>query len=113
MPVPASIRLEAQKELARRVFYDYCRLKYATHYTADRPYLADVCHRLQGFIEQNDKGFLVINMPPRHFKDLTATNFFGWFSGREPPRKVMTASYNETLSTTFARKVRDTIEERP
>ncbi len=112
MRVPTSIRLEARKELARRVFYDYCRLKYPSHYVDERAYLADVCHRMQAFIEQNDKRFLVVNLPPRHYKSFTATNFVEWYFGREPHRKVMTGSYNETLSTTFARKVRDTIEER-
>ena len=106
------IRREARLELARREFYDYCRLKYPSHYTRDRRYLAEVCHRLQAFVEQNDKRFLVINLPPRHYKSFTATNFVEWYFGRKPDRKVMTGSYNETLSTTFARKVRDTIEER-
>jgi predicted phage terminase large subunit-like protein len=110
--VADEIRLEARKELARRLFYDYCRLKYPNHYTPDRAYLADVCHRMQAFIEQNAKRFLVINLPPRHYKSFTATNFVEWYFGRDPDRKVMTGSYNETLSTTFARKVRDTIEER-
>lgn len=112
MPIPEAIRTEAKKELARRVFYDYCRLRYPNHYSADRTYLADVCNRMQAFIEQNDKRFLVVNMPPRHYKSFTATNFVEWYFGREPDRKVMTGSYNETLSTTFARKVRDTIDER-
>lgn len=112
MPVPDAVRAEAKKELARRVFYEYCRLKYPAHYMEGRAYLADVCGRLQAFVEQNDKRFLVINMPPRHYKSFTATNFVEWYFGREPHRKVMTGSYNETSSTTFARKVRDTIEER-
>jgi hypothetical protein len=112
MEITPQIRTEAQKELARRLFFDYCQLKYPSHYTDDRTFLADVCHRIQAFIEQNEKRFLVINMPPRHYKSFTGTNLVEWYFGREPHRKVMTGSYNETLSTSFARKVRDTIEER-
>jgi len=112
MEISPQIQTEAQKELARRVFFDYCQLKYPSHYTADRVYLIDVCHRIQAFIEQNEKRFLVITMPPRHYKSFTGTNLVEWYFGREQHRKVMTGSYNETLSTTFARKVRDTIEER-
>lgn len=112
MEIPPQIQLEARKELARRVFYEYCRLRYPTHYTPDRPFLKEMCDRLQAFVEQNDKRFLVINVPPRHYKSFTATSFVEWYFGREPNRKVMTGSYNETLSTTFARKVRDTIDER-
>lgn len=107
-----SIRLGAQAELARRFFYDYNQLRYPKHYGSDRPYLRDVSNRMQAFIEQNEKRFLVINMPPRHYKSFTATNFVEWLFGRDFELKVMTGSYNETLSTTFARKVRDSIEEK-
>lgn len=108
-----AVALGAQIELARRYFYDYCQLKYPRHYKDDRPYLKDVCDRVQAFGEQNTKRFLVINMPPRHYKSFTAGNFVEWRFGADPSRKVMTGSYNETLSTTFARKVRDTIDETP
>lgn len=109
----AIIRLEARKELARRFFYDYCQLKYPRHYTGDREYLKDLCQRVQAFGEQNEKRFLIINVPPRHYKSFTAGNFVEWRFGEDPTRKVMTGSYNEVLSTTFARKVRDTIDETP
>lgn len=107
------VRRQAKIELSRRHFYDYCQLKYPRHYKDDRPYLKDVCERVQAFGEQNEKRFLIINMPPRHYKSFTAGNFVEWKFGADPSRKVMTGSYNETLSTTFARKVRDTIDETP
>ncbi|WP_427008263.1 phage terminase large subunit [Pseudarthrobacter sp. H2] len=107
------VRQQAQFELARRHFYDYCQLKYPRHYGDDRTYLKEVCEKVQAFSEQNQKRFLVINMPPRHYKSFTAGNFVEWRFGEDPSRKVMTGSYNETLSTTFARKVRDTIDETP
>lgn len=113
MAVPEAVRREARKELARRYFYDYCRIKYPKHYTSDRTYLEDLCNRVQAFDEQNQKRFLVINIPPSHYKSFTAGNFVEWRFGADPTREVMTGSYNETLSTTFARKVRDTIYEAP
>lgn len=106
-------RTEAQKELARRFFYDYCQARYGKFYTSDREYLIDLCNRLQGFMEQNEKRFMVVNMPPRHGKSFTAKNFTEWLFGENPELKVMTGSYNETLSTTFAKQVRDTIDEIP
>jgi hypothetical protein len=84
MEITPQIRTEAQKELARRVFFNYCQLKYPSHYTDDRVYLADVCHRIQAFVEQNEKRFLVINTPPRHSKSFTGTNLVEWYFGREP-----------------------------
>lgn len=105
------IQLEARKELARRYFYDYCQLRYSKFYVEDREYLEDLCNRLQGFMEQNEKRFMVVNMPPRHGKSFTAKNFTEWLFGKDPTRKVMTGSYNETLSSNFAKQVRDTIDE--
>jgi predicted phage terminase large subunit-like protein len=113
MELTPQIRLEARKELARRFFYDYCRLKYPKHYTDDRRFLKSLCETMQRFTEQNKKRFLVVTIPPRHFKSFSGTGFVEWYFGQDPQRKVMTGSYNETLSTTFARKVRDTIEEKP
>lgn len=111
--IPEYIRTEAKKELARRYFYDYCQYRYPKLYTDDRPYLKEVCDKVQWFVEQNDKRFLVINLPPRFLKSLTGTCLVEWLFGKDNKLKVMTGSYNETLSGTFARKVRDTIDEEP
>ena len=57
---------------------------------------------------------MVVNMPPRHGKSRTATNTVDWLFGvRGKDVKVMTGSYNETLSSTFAKQVRDRIAEKP
>lgn len=57
---------------------------------------------------------MVVNMPPRHGKSRTATNTVDWLFGvRGKDIKVMTGSYNETLSSTFAKQVRDRIAEKP
>lgn len=109
--IPSYVQTEARKELARRYFYDYCQFRYPDLYKADRAFLKVLCDEMQAFVEQNEKRFLVINLPPRHMKSLTATNLVEWLFGQDTSLKIMTGSYNETLSTTFARKVRDTIDE--
>ena len=48
-------------------------------------------------------------MPPRFGKSYTATLFVQWLLGRNNKLKIMTGSYNETLSSTFAKQVRDMI----
>lgn len=111
--IPDYVRLEARKELARRYFYDYCQYRYPKLYKDDRLFLKEMCDSIQDFVEQNNKRFLIINLPPRHMKSLTATNLVEWLFGQDTSIKVMTGSYNETLSATFARKVRDTIDEQP
>ena len=109
--VPDYVRQEARKELARRYFYDYCKYRYPQLYKEDRDFLRILCEGIQAFTEQNKKRFLIVNIPPRHFKSLTGTNLVEWLLGQDTTRKIMTGSYNETLSGTFARKVRDTIDE--
>ena len=108
---PVAMR-EIRCAMARKSFIDYCRLLYPSHYKASREYLTEICERIQGFMEQNKRHFLVINLPPRHYKSFTATCLVEWLLGRNPEIAVMTGSYNEILSTSFARKVRDTISER-
>jgi len=110
--IPEQVSQRAKRQLARLFLYDYCQYRYPKLYKDERVYLKDVCDRIQGFIEQNEKRFLIVNMPPRFLKSLTGTNLVEWLFGKDPLLKVMTGSYNETLSTTFARKVRDTIDEK-
>lgn len=106
------LRLYARMELARRSFWEYCKFTAPDFYTEDRHFLRDLAERLQWFIEDADEQFMVVNMPPRHGKSRTATNFVKWLFGRYGKNiKVMTGSYNETLSSTFARQVRDSIAE--
>lgn len=107
------IQHEAKKELARRYFYDYCQLRYPKLYSDDKLFLKTLCEAIQAFTKQNKKRFLILNLPPRHYKSLTGTNLVEWLLGEDKTLKIMTGSYNETLSGTFARKVRDTIDEQP
>lgn len=108
--IPDYVKEQAKIELARRIFWNYCKLKAPDFYKEERAFLKDMCGRIQKFIE-SDKKILVINMPPRHGKSRTATLLVQWLLGNDNTRKIMTGSYNETLSTTFAKQVRDSILE--
>ena len=66
---------------------------------------------IQDFYESDDK-VLIINEPPRHGKSRTATLAAQWIFGRNPKEKIITGSYNEQLSKTFSRNVRDGISEK-
>ena len=109
--IPEYVRDGAKKELARRYLYEYCKLKHPDFYKPDREYLKEMCNTIQEFVEQDKDKFLVINLPPRHGKSFTATNTVEWLFGHNPKLRVMTGSYNETLSSGFAKQVRDTIAE--
>lgn len=103
------IRLGARTELARREFFFYCQLKAPDFYKDDREYLTQLCNALQEFVE-SDEEVCVINVPPRHGKSRTAGNLVEWFLGNDPTKKIMTGSYNETLSTMFSKNVRNSIQ---
>lgn len=96
---------------AREDFFAFCRIRNPNFYRPDREYQIRLCWELQDFMASDDM-VLVINLPPRHGKSYTAQLFSQWIFGRRPETKIMTGSYNETLSKTFARAVRNGISER-
>lgn len=101
-------------ELSRREFWQYCKLTSPDFYSNDRDFLHDLADKLQWFVEDAEQQIMVVNMPPRHGKSRTATKFVQWLFGKYGiDKKVMTGSYNETLSGTFAKAVRDVIAEKP
>lgn len=102
------LKKQARLELARRDFFEYCKLTAPDFYNEERIFLNDLCYQLQNFYESDEK-VCVINMPPRHGKSRTAGKFVEWVLGTNPNEKIMTGSYNEDLSSSFAKSVRDTI----
>lgn len=97
-------------ELAKREFFFYCNLKAPDFYKEDRQYLVDLCREFQDFIQSNDE-VMVVNEPPRHGKSRTASLLVEWVLGNDQTQKIMTGSYNETLSTMFSKNVRNDIME--
>lgn len=104
------IKLGAKIELAKREFFFYCNLMAPDFYKSSRKYLVELCATMQNFI-YGEENVLIINLPPRHGKSRTATMFVEWLLGKDPTQKIMTGSYNETLSTVFSKAVRNTISE--
>jgi len=100
-------------ELARRDLWEYCKFTSPDFYTEDRHFLKDLAQRLQWFIEEAEEQIMVVNIPPRFGKSRTATKTVQWLFGKYGANiRVMTGSYNETLSGTFAKQVRDCIAEK-
>ena len=65
-------------------------------------------------LEKNELGCrkLLITMPPRHAKSFIATVHFPvYYLARKPNRNVLSTSYNQDLSKTFGRQVRDLARE--
>ena len=105
------IKRQAKRELARREFFYFCNLMASDFYKPERRYLVELCEALQAFYEDDKAKVLIINEPPRHGKSRTASLFVEWVLGRNPAEKIMTGSYNNILSATFAKNVRNAIQE--
>ncbi|WP_429375085.1 phage terminase large subunit [Paenibacillus sp. DS2015] len=102
------IKRHARIELANREFFSFCQAMAPNFYKENRQYLIDLCDEMQEFYESDDD-ILIVNLPPRHGKSRTASMFAQWVFGKNQQEKVMTGSYNETLSTTFSKAVRNGI----
>ncbi|ODJ55838.1 hypothetical protein [Brochothrix thermosphacta] len=108
--IDANIVQAAQKELARRDLFYYCCLTAPEFYMEERTYLKELCDDLQQFLH-SDEDVLIVNEPPYHGNSRTADKFVEWVLGNDKSQKIMTGSYNETLSTVFSKSVRNTIQE--
>lgn len=104
------IKRGALIELARIDFWFFLQATYPDFYKDDRPHLKELAEALQRTYEGEGKKRLMINMPPRHGKSFTLINFCQWVLGRKQTNKVISVSYNETLSSRFSKGVRDQIE---
>ena len=96
---------------ARDEFFNFCALLSPKFYKYEREYLRKLCEIMQDFYQSKDDDVLIVNMPPRHGKSFTASHFAQWVFGINPAEKIMTGSYNETLSTNFSKQVRNSISE--
>ncbi|HGK9872526.1 TPA: phage terminase large subunit [Streptococcus pneumoniae] len=98
-------------ELARRNFFYYCQLMAGDFYKSERIYLKQLCDSFQNFMSDDEHNVLIINIGPRHSKSRTAGMFVQWLLGNDNTKKIMTGSYNDTLSTVFSKSVRNAIQE--
>lgn len=107
--IPDYVRLEASKELARRNFWDFEQALYPELFTDDRTLLKDMADTLQWFIDESDKHYLVMSVPPGHFKSFTGKNFGMWLMGKDPATRIIGVANSGDLASMFSTQIRDTI----
>lgn len=107
------IQYRVKLALARKDFWYYCKLRAPDFYRDERQFLKDLCGEFQDFYESVVEDVMILNLPPRHGKSRTASLFIEWVFGKDKlyRTKIMTGSYNEKLSTSFSKNVRDGIQE--
>ena len=107
---------EITKLICQKSFWEFCVYMAPDFYLDTRTHLKDLCNTLQSFYEGRllkDTGEpfrnIAISIPPRLGKSRTLELFSIWMFGRDQSEKIMTISYNETLSVEFSKSVRDKI----
>jgi len=100
--------------VARDDFTAYKRILYPRYEHAPHLQLLDeALMQVARFVETDGKeGIqnLLVNMPPRHGKTMTAAEMFPtWFIGRNPHMRVILTSYGATLAHRSSRRARNLI----
>lgn len=106
-------------EAGRKNFRTFCNLRNPEFFKPERTYQDDICNTLQAAYEKrliNEKtglpyDILIINEPPGFGKSYTASTFITWVYGQNPKVQVISVSYNQTLSLTFSKTVREAIND--
>lgn len=106
-------------EAGRHSFWEYCKLINPIFFNKDRTYQKVIADTMQMLYEKkliNPRtkklyDILIVNLPPGFGKSYMATTFTTWAFGQDSKNMAITVSYNQTLSTRFAKTVRDTIED--
>jgi predicted phage terminase large subunit-like protein len=113
-PSKADVLHDAQVEYARQSLTGFKEHIYTRYVHA--PHLELVDEALMRVVEYIETGgtsgtqFLVIEMPPRHGKSFSVSQFLpAWFLGRNPDKRVMLTGYQAELVTKFGRRVRNMI----
>lgn len=112
-----TIRHLAKCEIARRSFWEFCKIVAPEFYKDERLHLKLICDSLQALYEGRlvrEDGFVykkfMLNVPPQHGKSRTLINFVSWMFGLNSSEKVLTASYNDSTASDFSRYTRDAID---
>lgn len=107
--ITPEIRHQARLELARREFWYFEQELYPELFTDNRKLLKEMADTIQSFIEDSDKHYLVLSVPPGHFKSFTAKNLALWLMGRDPLTRIIGVANSGELSSMFSTQIRDTI----
>lgn len=100
---------EAEAELCRQSFMAYCKRMYPD-FDTEAAHIKLLVEHLE-MLERGDIKNLMVIMPPRHGKTLTATQLFpSWVAGRHSKDEFIMVSYNQTRIEESSIKVRDHME---
>ena len=94
--------------IARKSFWEFCKVLCPTFYTDDKIYLKDLCDRLEKFL-YSPVLYLFVSCPPQSGKSLTVKLFELYCLGLNIQTRIINASYNTSVSLGISQSVRDEI----
>lgn len=107
----AARRELARRELARRNLLAFI-MRFEPNYHAGWVHKV-ICQELMEFsraVAAGESPRLMITMPPRHGKSLTASQYFpAWHLGHHPDHEVISTSYAQSLQMDFSRKIQELV----
>lgn len=101
--------IKAGFELGRRRLMDFSFCVNPSYqYSKHLEFLAETLEKVEcGEIKK-----LMIFFAPRHGKsEMTSCNFPAWYLGRNPDKRIIHASYSDSLSNEWSRRTRDVVED--
>lgn len=109
--------LQSEKiEKAKKEFWHFCNAISPDYYNKKKWHLKELCNKLQQFYfgelkKQDGTEYtnLIIQMPPRHGKSRTLTNYSAWILGLDRRKKIICASYSDDLASDFSKNTRNII----
>ena len=108
--LPLATKADFEIEWARRRYIRYCEYVHHGTWIPGRHHRL-ICDKLDAIVRGELKR-LMINLPPRHGKSMCVTETFpSYYLGRNPEKRVMEVSYNDTFAQKFGRRNRAKIEE--
>lgn len=107
--IPPEVKQAARIELARRDFWSFEQLLYPELFTDERKLLKEMAETLQAFKEDDDKHFLIMSVPPGHFKSMSGKNMALWLMGLDPKTRIIGVANSGDLASMFSAQIRDTI----
>lgn len=110
---------QAAIRLGKKNFREYCNYMNPTFFKPHRKYQDKLCNTMQAAYEKkliNPKtgeayDIVIINLPPGFGKSYTAIMLATWAFGQSIQNQVVALSYNKSLAETFAKAVRNAIQD--
>lgn len=104
--------------LGRQDFWEFCKLIDPRFFRNKRKHQRRVAKSLQAHYEKRlispktrkSYRFLILTLPPGGGKSYTVGMFIAWAYGKNKMNKVISISYNQTITNRFSKTVREKIE---